>query len=118
MAIRIDKEEPRLISQLPAKVSASFVGRHILCPRIIFRNKKNSISCLLEAEESNGTMCTILSGDLGNHGPGVYYLDFYDGCHLCATVPLEFDDNCMLIDCTVETIEEGKWPRWKEKRIG
>lgn len=118
MAIRIDKEEPRLIDKLPAKVSASFVGRQILCPRVIFRNKKNSVNCLLNTEGGDGTICAILSASLGNHGGGVYYLDFYDGCHLCATVPVELDANCMMTDCTVETIEEGKWPRWKEKQVG
>lgn len=118
MAIRLDKQTPHLIEKLPAKIAAEFVGRTILCPRAIFRNKKNTINCFLQTEESDNSICAVIPAELGCHGGGVYYVDFYDGCHLCATVPVEFDDNCTMVDCVVESIDTSKWPRWKEKAVG
>lgn len=118
MAIRIDKKTPTLIEKLPAKAQAEFAGRNILAPRAIFRNAKSTVSCLLQIEATECSICAMIPAELGCHGEGVYYIDFYDGCHLCATQPIELDANCTMVSCEIESVDTGKWPRWKEKKVG
>lgn len=119
MAIRLDKSTPRKIDVLPAKVTATFTGRTILQPRAIFRNAKQSVNCLVDVTATDSSICANLSASLGQHGGGIYYVEFWDGCQLCSTVPVEFDDNCTMVDCEIEAATaQSKWPLWKGKKNG
>jgi len=118
MAYPVNKDEVYEIDCLPAMVTVEMKGSIQSVMRALFRNKKNTVGCWLDANVEGQCVGITLPESLTCYGPGKYYLDVMDGCHICKTICLRLESSCFIEVKSVEPIEdELKEPYWKRKNV-
>jgi hypothetical protein len=118
MAFPVNTEGVYKIDCLPAKLSVEWKAPKHNVIRALFRDKKCIQSCWLTVTTTGTCVVAELSDSLLCFGPGKYYVDLMDGCHVCKTVCVRLESECFIEVKSVEVDDEIKEPYWKRKANG